>query len=80
MALKLGQKVAWWSSSNGSRTKKKVGVIVTVVAPKTAPPADIKRAGLPRDHESYVVEVFKDPIKQTGRRYYWPRVSVLVKV
>lgn len=79
MPFKFGQKVAWWSSANGSRTKK-VGVIVSVVAPKTNPPADIKGAGLPRDHESYVVEVFKDPIKGTGRRYYWPRVSVLVRV
>jgi hypothetical protein len=79
MALKPGVKVAWVSQSGGNRTKK-VGHILVVVAPKTKPPAAVKTTGRCRDHESYIVEVFKDPVAQTGRRLHWPRTSALVRV
>lgn len=68
--LKVGDKVQWRSQAGGY-TKTKTGEIAVVV-PAGERPTCVKEAGMPRDHESYVVRV--------GRTYYWPRASGLSKV
>jgi hypothetical protein len=75
MSFVLSDQVTWTSQSQGYQ-KTKAGEIVEVVAPGAYP--DRTRfialyrgsgVGMPRDHESYVVQV--------GRQFYWPRANQL---
>lgn len=74
--FKIGDKVKWVSSNT-----QKQGTVVGIVGPReTAPESGYPHAGgggIWRGHESYVIEVFKNPIKRTGRKVYWPVVSLL---
>jgi hypothetical protein len=81
--FKLGERVAWVSSSNGSATRK-VGTIVEVVPFKGRISTEhtkygLRQEALPREHESYVVHVAGKTDRSAGKRY-WPRVSALVRV
>jgi hypothetical protein len=66
----LGSTVKWKSQAAGS-WKIKGGMVVQVVQRKKFPTAKYKigTSALPRDYESYVVQV--------GNKFYWPRVSAL---
>jgi hypothetical protein len=77
--MTIGDKVEWASQSQGY-SKQKCGYIVAVVIPGESPnmainlqlrgySQNLRNPGLPRDHESYVVQV--------GTKLYWPRVSQL---
>lgn len=75
MQFQIGNRVQWSSQAHGSH-KTKEGVVVAVVPAGQLP--DRTRfyklhrgsgVGMPRDHESYVVEV--------GRKPYWPRANKL---
>lgn len=82
--FKLRSKVAWVSQSAGT-WKEKHGVVIRVVPPGQEPTGGFRfysdthvlpggGFGLPRDHESYLVEV------RVGKRkpkLYWPAVSRL---
>lgn len=84
--FKVGSKVKWQSSAAGSWTEKQ-GIVVAII-PATA---DVRREidtrvkagthrsnygfGMPRDHESYLVEVRQS---MKGKAIlYWPVVSRL---
>jgi len=73
-SIKIGSSVKWTSQSQGYELAKE-GVVVAVVPPDTNPVAvapagsKLSMTGLPRNHESYLV--------QAGKRLYWPRVSAL---
>lgn len=82
MSFKIGDKVTWTSSSNGT-TKTKTGAIVDVIPPKGRIPEihrefGLEGYGMPRDHESYVVHVPGKTDKAKGKRY-WPLVNKLRK-
>lgn len=66
----LGSTVKWRSQVAGS-WKTKGGMVVQVVQRKKFPASKYKigTSAVPRDHESYVVQV--------GNKFYWPRISVL---
>jgi len=76
--MDVGIQVEWTSQSAGV-TKTKRGVIVAVVPPnqdaESCLPAGTKSNsisyGVPRDHESYLVQV------GGSARLYWPRVKGL---
>lgn len=68
--FKLHQRVRWTSQAGG-HYKTKEGMIVFVV-PSGIRPDMVREAGLPRNHESYVVSA-------EGQNY-WPRVSALEEV
>jgi hypothetical protein len=74
MSFKIGDQVSWASQANG-RTVVKKGAIYEIVAPG-ADPTGIKGAGMPRDHESYVVKAFKETDRKRTA-LYWPIVSKL---
>lgn len=78
---KIGDQVAWYSSSAGSRTYK-VGRVVAVVPEGTRPGAGfgLDAPGGPRDHESYVVAVKVGKTDRAKPKHYWPRASALVSV
>ncbi len=63
---KVGDPVIWTSQSAGT-WKTKRGVVEMIVPAGKRP--EIRGAGLPRDHESYVV--------RAGGRAYWPLVAKL---
>jgi len=73
----IGDEVEWTSQSAGYKTTKR-GVVVQIVPAGLRPDSEAfpslhRRAGLQRDHDSYVVRV-------RGRGPYWPRVSLLEPV
>ncbi len=75
MKYVIGDAVEWSSQAQGI-TKRKSGVVVSVVPPEQRPDRmqfdDLYRGpgcGYGRPHESYVVRV--------GNKHYWPRVSAL---
>jgi hypothetical protein len=81
--FKIGDVVTWGSQAAGS-WKVKTGAIVAVVPSGSVPDRDkFKKLykgsgiGFPRKHESYVVEVYKDPVKMTGHAIYWPLAAKL---
>lgn len=86
MAFKLGDRVTWESSSNGSTTRKQ-GVIVLVVMPRTDPRmGELARklgatsnygGGMRRNHESYVVSVVRGKDGSAKPALYWPNVNKL---
>ncbi len=74
--FQIGQMVKWSSQANAS-LKEKIGVIVEVVPAGSRPNRDRflslyrgSGVGLPRNHESYVVQV--------KTKIYWPRASKLM--
>lgn len=76
----VGQSVEWISSGT-----KKTGVVIGVIPSKRVP-LDMGykvEGGLPRDHESYIVEGVKSVCRRGETRsrqvksLYWPRVSLL---
>lgn len=78
--LNVGQSVEWVSSS-----VKKTGVIVGII-PRGRIPRDESfniEGGLPRDHDSYIVDGFKSACRRGDNKarqvkaLYWPRVSLL---
>lgn len=71
MTFRVGDRVKWVSSSNGS-TLGKAGDIMEIVKAGNKPILDV--SGFRRIHESYVVEV---KIGNRKPRLYWPRVSKL---
>jgi hypothetical protein len=86
MKFKLGSKVAWSSQSAGT-LKEKHGEIFRIVQPGQPPLGGAEFVltagvyslpgggfGLPRNHESYLVEVREGKRKP---KLYWPRVSAL---
>jgi len=83
MKFKLNQRVAWVSQSNGT-TKEKHGKVIRVVpAWEAIYTEEIKPQffvlpsggfGLPRNHESYLVEVHEGKRKP---KLYWPVVARL---
>lgn len=90
MSFKVGDEVRWSSQAAGF-AKEKRGVVVKVVPANTwlkevIKPLDARSrytvrtdfAGLPRDHESYLVEV-PGPTEKAKKRLYWPRASGLAK-
>ena len=88
--MKIGEFVAWRSTSNGS-TKEKRGKIVSVVPPHGKPDKYIEDAtegtgasfsssagpAMARDHESYIVHVPTKTGKGKGT-LYWPKVRNLL--
>jgi hypothetical protein len=93
-AFTLGAKVEW-DTQAGGYYRSHVGVIVEIVRPYFYPSpgwaAGVRMYGpfredgerqpftMPRDHESYIVEVCL-PTEVRLPRYYWPVVSKLRKV
>jgi hypothetical protein len=77
MPYKIGDRVSWTSQANG-RSVPKQGAIYEIVAPGAAP-TGIKGAGMPRDHESYVVKAFKETDRKRTA-LYWPLVHKLHKL
>jgi hypothetical protein len=87
MQCQVGTKVEWVSSNT-----RKTGEVIAVVPPGKLPiDLGYKRldnSGLPRDHETYIVEArgpkyvtFGPTIQGAGpKRIYWPRVSLLKAV
>lgn len=74
MKFQIGDVVTWTSQAAGIPATK-TGEIIEVVPPGS-PATQIRGAGLPRDHESYVVKAKKTTDR--GRQaLYWPRVSLL---
>lgn len=84
--FKIGDKVKWVSSSNGSTTQK-VGEVVSVLKPGTYfDSLELCRelnctsaygGGASRNHESYAVLV---PHRSKGKGVlYWPRVTALTR-
>lgn len=76
--FKLGDLVEWKSQSAGSLTTKQ-GVVVAVLPPGTRPNLEMyrslaKKAGMGRDHESYIIKVEESHARGT---YYWPLVRNL---
>jgi len=69
--LKVGSKVTWKSQSRGYYTIKEGTIIAVVPAGEWATKYGYKPnggpPGVPRNHETYVVQV--------GNRTYWPMVS-----
>ena len=90
--MKIGDMVAWKSTSNGVE-KEKRGKIVNIVPPHKGPLKYIVEAkeetgaafsssagpGMSRDHESYVVHVPAKTDKGKGT-LYWPKVRNLLIV
>ena len=90
--MKIGDIVAWRSTSNGVE-KEKRGKIVNIVPPHKGPLKYIVEAkeetgasfsstagyGMSRDHESYVVHVPSKTGKGKGT-LYWPKVRNLLIV
>ena len=80
--FKIGQKVTWTSSSNGSTTAK-VGTIEIVVAAEKYPTeAQRKEAGAygyVRNHESYMVRVPGKTDRSKGK-LYWPIANKLQSI
>ena len=90
--MKIGDIVAWKSTSNGVE-KEKRGTIVNIVPPHKGPLKYIVEAkdatgaafsssagpGMSRDHESYVVHVPSKTGKGKGT-LYWPKVRNLLIV
>lgn len=77
--FRAADRVEWTSQSNG-RTKTKNGKVFAVIPPNFPIgliPGCKYEGQLPRDHESYIVEVYANEKKGTGRKLYWPRVSSL---
>lgn len=83
--FRKGDFVRWTSTSSGI-TRTKEGEIVRVIPPndvRAVPYDKLTRAGLSRDHESYLVyaSVLEDDgTKRTRKRYYWPVVRYLEHV
>ena len=77
MSFKIGDRVSWTSQANG-RSVAKQGAIYEIVAPG-AKPTGIKGAGMPRDHESYVVKAYKNTDRKRTA-LYWPLVHKLHKL
>lgn len=88
MTFKPGQEVSWSSQANGSDLKK-VGTIVRVIPAGVWLKDVLSRdeaksefslrtdfAGLPRQHESYLVAVPGNS-DRAKKQLYWPRVSSL---
>jgi len=86
MKFKLNQRVAWVSESRGTR-KEKHGRILRIVPPNQSPLGGVAEEtyawqyrlpgggfGLPRNHESYLVEVREGKRKP---KLYWPVVARL---
>lgn len=83
--FKVGSKVAWVSQSAGT-SKEKHGEVINVIPAGEKPGAQLYLSrlqsysrpgggfGLPRDHESYLVEVREGKRKP---KLYWPRVAAL---
>ena len=90
--MKIGDIVAWKSTSNGVE-KEKRGKIVNIVPPHKGPLKYIVEAkeetgaafssssgpGMSRDHESYIVHVSTKTGKGKGT-LYWPKVRNLLIV
>lgn len=81
--FKVGDKVKWSSQAQGS-WRTKTGTVVEVVSPGNLPTRERfvslytgAGCGSPRKHESYVVEVYANPEKKTGRSFYWPLANKL---
>jgi hypothetical protein len=92
MTFKVGDKVKWTSSSNGS-SKTKVGEVLVIIPPLSRPYQVMYKFSpqwqtkyhnvsvpghgiLPRNHESYVIAVSAKTSK--GKlKLYWPVVSLL---
>jgi len=76
MGFRIGDRVSWTSQAGG-RSVLKQGAVYEIVA-SGAKPTGIKRAGMPRDHESYVVKASKTTDRKRTARY-WPLVHRLHK-
>lgn len=88
MSFTTGDRVCWESQAGGA-WKKKIGIIVAVVQPHAYPKdcvpmprkfyntAAMDGGGLPRDHESYLVEVNESKTGRGKPKLFWPRVFAL---
>jgi hypothetical protein len=74
--MDLHTEVTWESQANGT-SKRKVGLVIEVIAPGELPTKHEPDGG-PRDHESYVVEVPRSGSKGAlPPKTYWPKVTGL---
>lgn len=77
ITFKLGDLVAWTTQSGGV-TRTKMGKVYAVIPENGR--SGLKNSGLPRDHESYLVNacVTNGSSKQlTRNKKYWPRITAL---
>lgn len=81
-AFRLRDTVTWDSQSGGFK-KQKLGKIIIVVPanedlhdylPTDYLPIGSDGFGLPRNHETYLVQI------DNSKRLYWPRASALSKI
>ena len=88
MTFTVGSKVAWTSMAHGSMVEKHGKVISIVQAGADACnsiwPRDANYSVqfdgiMPRNHESYLVEVKTGKDGRGKPKLYWPRVSALVE-
>lgn len=70
-----GDRVQWKSQAAGMH-RIKVGEVVEVVPPHTAP-SSRGDSGMPRDHESYIVRAVANGRQTQQPRCYWPRAVAL---